>query len=144
MLKSADGLAFIIGLSLIFLSAFSVSFLFHQILQLPPRGAFASPNGLSGWFTASLSCFCTAYLEESYFRFYLFKKMENSGIPESSYIFISASLFAFCHFYEGIAGTVNAFLAGLALAFTFARTKALHGIAWAHGAYNVLVYVLNR
>jgi membrane protease YdiL (CAAX protease family) len=143
-LTSADGLAFIIGLPLLFLSAFSISFLFHQLLRFPPEGAFAPPDGLSGWFAAILSCFCTAYLEESYFRFYLFKKMENSGISECSYAFISASLFAFCHFYEGIAGAANAFLAGLILAVIFAGTRALHGIAWAHGVYNVLVYVLNR
>ncbi|MDR2095447.1 MAG: CPBP family intramembrane metalloprotease [Treponema sp.] len=144
MPKGADGRAFIIGLPLLFLSAFSVSFLFHRLLQLPPEGGFASPGELSGWLAAILSCFCTAYLEESYFRFYLFKKTEDAGVPESSFVFISASLFALCHLYEGTAGAVNAFLAGLILALIFARTKALHGIAWAHGLYNVLVYVLNR
>jgi membrane protease YdiL (CAAX protease family) len=67
----------------------------------------------------------------------------NTGVTESSYVFISASLFAFCHLYEGTAGTINAFLAGLILAVIFIRTRALHGITWAHGVYNILVYALN-
>jgi hypothetical protein len=36
----------------------------------------------------------------------------------------------------------NAALAGFLLALIFKKLGGLHGIAWAHGAYNIMVYIL--
>jgi membrane protease YdiL (CAAX protease family) len=89
-----------------------------------------------------LSCAGTGYLEEGYFRFYLLKTLEPAGIGAGGLIFLSVLLFTFCHGYEGPWGMANAALAGFFLALVFKKKGSLHGIAWAHGAYNVLVYIL--
>jgi membrane protease YdiL (CAAX protease family) len=44
--------------------------------------------------------------------------------------------------YEGPWGFLNAALAGTALAFVFLRYGSLHGIALAHGLYNLFAYAL--
>jgi membrane protease YdiL (CAAX protease family) len=87
-----------------------------------------------------LSCLGTAYLEETYFRFYLFRQLGKSGPAKAA--LVSSLLFALCHLYEGPFGALNAFLAGLLLFYIFTRSRSLHGIAWAHGAYNIFVYIM--
>jgi hypothetical protein len=66
---------------------------------------------------------------------------------------MSSVSFAYCHRYEGLFGVANALLAGLFLFFLFNTRKSgngmrtLHALAFAHGAYNALVYAaiaLNR
>jgi membrane protease YdiL (CAAX protease family) len=89
-----------------------------------------------------LSCLSAAYLEETYFRFYLFRRFGEGGIGPVKAALVSSLLFALCHLYEGPLGSLNAFLAGLLLFYSFARSRSLHGIAWAHGGYNVFVYIM--
>ncbi|MFP3041644.1 CPBP family intramembrane metalloprotease [Treponema primitia] len=89
-----------------------------------------------------LSCLSTGYLEESYFRFYLFTRFKQGGVSPVKAMIVSSILFALCHVYEGPLGALNALLAGLLLFFIFSRRRSLHGIAWAHGAYNIFVYVM--
>ena len=100
------------------------------------------PQGPAAVAVMILSCLATGYLEETYFRFYLFKRLGEAGVGPARAALVSSLLFAFCHLYEGLPGALNAFAAGLLLFYIFARRRSLHGIAWAHGGYNIFVYVM--
>jgi membrane protease YdiL (CAAX protease family) len=102
-----------------------------------------APRGLAAVLVMILSCLSTGYLEESYFRLYLFTRFRESGVGSMKGAAVFSSLlFALCHIYEGPQGTLNAFLAGLLLFFIFTRRQTIHGLAWAHGGYNIFVYVM--
>jgi membrane protease YdiL (CAAX protease family) len=90
----------------------------------------------------SFSCISSAYLEESFFRFYLLSKRERLRLGPHRAVFISTLMVSCCHIYEGPGGFLNAALSGALLALVFLRYRSLHGIALAHAAYNILVYVL--
>jgi membrane protease YdiL (CAAX protease family) len=100
------------------------------------------PRGPAAFAAMALSCLATGYLEETYFRFYLFKRLAEGGAGPAQSALVSSLLFALCHLYEGPLGALNAFAAGLLLFYIFARRRSLHGIAWAHGGYNIFVYVM--
>jgi hypothetical protein len=102
----------------------------------------ALPQGPPAVMVMILSCISTGYLEETYFRFYLFRRLTEGGANVTKVALVSSLLFALCHLYEGPLGALNALLAGLLLFFIFARRRSLHGIAWAHGGYNIFVYVM--
>jgi membrane protease YdiL (CAAX protease family) len=126
----------IIGLGISFPASYFSGYL---DLPLPPR--VDAPLGLAGWIAMVFSCLGTGYLEESYFRYYLLIKLENP-LPRPAFrIFLSTLLFSLCHIYEGPWGILNAVLAGVLLSVLFIRYRSLHGIAWAHAAYNMFVYV---
>jgi membrane protease YdiL (CAAX protease family) len=55
-------------------------------------------------------------------------------------ILVSTVLFSLCHIYEGPWGVVNAVLAGILLSLTYIHYGAIHGLAWAHGLYNIFIY----
>jgi membrane protease YdiL (CAAX protease family) len=55
-------------------------------------------------------------------------------------ILASTALFSLCHIYEGPWGVINAVLAGLLLSLIYVHYGALHGLAWAHGLYNIFIY----
>ena len=55
-------------------------------------------------------------------------------------ILVSTALFSLCHIYEGLWGVINAVLAGLLLSLIYVHYGALHGLAWAHGLYNIFIY----
>jgi membrane protease YdiL (CAAX protease family) len=113
--------------------------LFPSPVSVP---GIAIPQGLAALLVMVLSCLSTGYLEESYFRLYLFTRFTEGGIGPVKGMIVSSILFALCHVYEGPLGALNAFLAGLLLFFIFTKRKTIHGLAWAHGAYNVFVYVM--
>jgi membrane protease YdiL (CAAX protease family) len=87
------------------------------------------------------SVLSSAYVEESYFRFYLLTRLEETEPGPLKRVFVSVFLFSLCHIYEGIPGILNAVLAGTFLSFLFLKYRSLHGLAWAHGAYNAAVYI---
>jgi membrane protease YdiL (CAAX protease family) len=87
-----------------------------------------------------LSCLGTGFLEESFFRFYLFNKLDNRFTGERARLLLSTVLFALCHIYEGPWGVLNAAMAGCFLSILFLKYRSLYGIAAAHGFYNILVY----
>jgi membrane protease YdiL (CAAX protease family) len=99
-----------------------------------------APSSAAGWAVVFLSCLSTGYLEETYFRYYLLSRFAAPGVKFLA-VLCSTALFALCHFYEGLWGVLNAFFAGLLLALVYLRYGALHGIAWAHGVYNAIVYL---
>jgi len=100
------------------------------------------PKTVTGWAVLVISCISSAYLEESYFRFYLFSKKEEMGLGPHRAVLVSTLLFSLCHIYEGPWGFLNAALSGIVLAYVFLRFRSLHGIAAAHALYNILAYVV--
>ena len=138
-----DLVPFVIGLPVLILIGFGISLLisfFTEFSGLPPK--IEGPATVSGWIVMILSCFFTGYLEESYFRYYLLTKLQNLFARDMFRIIISTILFSLCHLYEGPWGILNAVLAGILLSVLFIRFKSLHGVAWAHGAYNIFVYIM--
>jgi membrane protease YdiL (CAAX protease family) len=111
--------------------------LFPDPVSAPEIGV---PQGPAAVLTMMLSSLSVGYVEESYFRFYLLRRLAGIGVAKTA--LVSSLLFALCHIYEGPLGALNAFLAGLLLFCILARRRSLHGIAWAHGGYNIFVYAM--
>ena len=109
-----------------------------------------TPSTAREWAIICFSCICTGYLEESFFRFYLLSRFNGGGILLSkreklklsapAVTAVSAALFSICHIYEGPWGMANAALSGVLLSLVFLRYRSLHGIALAHGLYNIAAY----
>jgi membrane protease YdiL (CAAX protease family) len=102
-----------------------------------------APQGLVPWLVLIIASLGTGYLEETYFRAYLYTRFTEAGLGPLRSAAVSAALFTLCHLYEGPWGALNALLAGLFLSLVFLRRKSLHGLAWAHGGYNVFAYLLS-
>jgi membrane protease YdiL (CAAX protease family) len=101
------------------------------------------PSSNFEWVILGFSCVLSAYLEESFFRFYILSRRDELRLNAVSAMVVSVALFSICHIYEGPWGFLNSFLSAVILAFVFLRYNALHGIAIAHGLYNIAVYVIN-
>jgi membrane protease YdiL (CAAX protease family) len=138
-----DILPFILALPALVLIGLTISMGSRIFEAAPATFRFLPPQNSVSWTVLAFSCISTAYLEESFFRFYLLSKREEMGLGPHRAVLVSTLLFSFCHIYEGPWGFLNAALSGLLLAFFFLRFRSLHGIACAHGLYNVLVYVLS-
>jgi membrane protease YdiL (CAAX protease family) len=102
-----------------------------------------SPSNIAEWTILCFTCFFAAYLEETFFRFYLINRMEELNIGSVKALAVSSLLFSICHIYVGPWGFLNSLISAVILAFIFLRYRALHGIAIAHGLYNIAVYVIN-
>jgi membrane protease YdiL (CAAX protease family) len=100
-----------------------------------------APKGLPAVAVMLFSCLSAGYLEEFYFRYYLSLRFRQAGLSEAFVIGLSVLLFSLCHIYEGLWGALNAFLAGILLSLVYKKYRALHGIAWAHGLYNIFIYL---
>ena len=120
----------------------TISVASRYFVEIPSGSRFLPPPDYISWGILFISCLSTAYLEESFFRFYLLSKREAIGIGPHRAVLISTLLFSTCHIYEGPWGFLNAALSGVVLAFVFVRFQSLHGIAVAHALYNILVYIL--
>ncbi|GHT68981.1 hypothetical protein FACS1894110_17600 [Spirochaetia bacterium] len=129
------------ALPALLLSGFCIA-LVSSRFDLPAGINIEAPPNMTGWIVMTLSCLSTGYLEESYFRFYLLTKLEAFGLSPFMAILTGVLLFSSCHIYEGPWGVLNAFLAGTMLSLVFIRFRAIHGIALAHGLYNIFVYAM--
>jgi len=125
------------------ITGFSVTAASSIIGAAPAQFALHSPSSAIEWAVLCVSCFLFAYLEESYFRFYILSKREELHLSSQSALIFSVALFSICHIYEGPWGFLNAVISGTFLCFIFLRYNSLHGIAIAHGLYNISVYALN-
>ena len=144
-LKSNDLLSFAAGFPGLIIIGLGITLLvslFPNIKGFAPPPKAGAPVNVAGWIVIIFSCLGTGYLEECYFRYYLLTRMENSLPRISMRIIFSTFLFSICHIYGGPWAVINAILAGALLSVLFIRYRSLHGIAWAHGAYNIIVYVL--
>ena len=144
-----------------FIIAYSSSFFGDTTVQI----TFVPPSGAVGWILLCVSCISTGYLEESFFRLYLLgrfsgginrrfadaplreddnilsrRKEIKPGVPAA--MAVSAALFSICHIYEGPWGLLNSALSGILLSVIFLRYNSLHGIALAHGLYNIAAYAV--
>jgi membrane protease YdiL (CAAX protease family) len=126
------------------LIGFSISAIAPLFKEIPAGLPVESPASAAGWVIIVISCISTGYLEESFFRFYLLSAFNDMEISPAKQVFASVLLFSVCHLYEGPWGTLNAVLAGVLLSLIFLHYRSLHGIALAHGLYNIFVYVMSQ
>jgi membrane protease YdiL (CAAX protease family) len=141
--RREDLAAGLLALPSLVLTGFVIAAVSPLFQNIPEGPRLAPPSDVSGWLILVVSCISTGYLEESFFRFYLLSRRDEFGLSAAAAAFVSVASFAFCHVYEGPWGFLNAVLAGSVLSFLFLRYRALHGLAFAHGLYNTLVYVFS-
>ena len=132
----------LLALPALVLIGLTIALIVPHFNEIPQPPEIVTPATVPAWIMLCLSCISTGYLEESFFRFYLLSKREELGLGTSRAVLVSALLFALCHIYEGPWGFLNAALSGIALAIVFVRYRSLHGIALAHGLYNIFAYIL--
>jgi membrane protease YdiL (CAAX protease family) len=137
-----DFISFVITLPCLLFTGLIVTFIGSYIGGVPDQ-TFHSPSTITEWAILSATCLLTAYLEESYFRFYLLSKREELNLNAVSALAFSVILFSICHIYEGPWGFMNALISGTILGFIFLRYYSIHGIAFAHALYNIIIYVIN-
>ena len=138
-----DALPAALALPGLVLTGLAVSLVSPYLSDIPQGPRFLPPENIPAWIVLVISCISTGYLEESFFRFYLLSKWEERGMGAVPAALVSTLLFSFCHVYEGPWGFLNSALAGTLLCFIFLRYRSLHGVACAHGLYNILAYTLN-
>ena len=137
-----DLLPGLLALPALILIGFIIALIAPYFGKIPEAPDIAVPLTAPAWILLAVSCIGTGYLEESFFRFYLLSKREEFGLGASRMALVSVLLFSLCHVYEGPWGFLNAVLSGAVLAFVFLRYHSLHGIACAHGLYNLFAYIV--
>jgi len=138
-----DLISGIITLPCLLIIGFMVTYSSSKIGETSLQITLVSPSTGSGWIILSLSCIFAAYLEESFFRFYLLARRNEFNLSAVYALVLSVTLFSICHIYEGPWGFLNAVLSSTLLCFMFLRYKSIHGISIAHAMYNISVYVIN-
>jgi membrane protease YdiL (CAAX protease family) len=106
-----------------------------------PGKPVPAPDNPLSWAAAVFGSLTTGYLEESYFRVYLPRRILSAGPGFVTAFAVPALIFGLCHAYEGLWSFANALLAGTFLSLVYIKTASFHGIALAHGLYNILVYL---
>jgi len=89
--------------------------------------------------TALAFAFGVGYREELFYRVYLTGELTGRGVAAPAAAAASTLLFAAFHIHQGPAGMLSAALAGAILSAALARGVGLHGLAWAHAAYDLAV-----
>jgi len=138
-----DVLSGLMALPCLLLTGLTASFVGSRLGGSSAQVLIHSPTTIAGWIILCISRISAAYLEESYFRFYLLSRKKELNLEAAPALAFSVILFSVCHIYEGPWGFLNAVISGTLLAFIFLRYNALHGIAIAHGLYNISVYAIN-
>jgi len=132
----------LVSFAAIALVGFAVAAGFHRFGASPGVPRIIVPGAVVPWAVLTLSVFAGAYLEESFFRLYLLSRLAEMGLGQGRAVFVSTAMFALCHMHLGPWGILNAAVSGAVLACVFLRTRSLHGVGFAHGLYNVLVFAL--
>jgi len=140
--QKKDFIVACLAFSALTLVGVTISLVSAQFGEAAALRQFLRPQALAAWAVLAVSCVSSAYLEESFFRFYLLSRKEEMGLGPHRAVLVSTLLFSICHIYEGPWGFLNAALSGVVLAYIFLRFRSLHGIAMAHALYNILAYVL--
>ncbi|MCL2066993.1 MAG: CPBP family intramembrane metalloprotease [Treponema sp.] len=138
-----DLLSGLLSLPGLLVIGFVINYITSQFNGMPESAGLYPPSSVPGWIILSISCISTGYLEESFFRFYILSRREELKLSNTAAILISTAAFSACHIYEGPWGFLNSFLAGILLCFIFLRYRSLHGIAIAHGLYNIAAFVIS-
>ncbi|MDR2494110.1 MAG: CPBP family intramembrane metalloprotease [Spirochaetaceae bacterium] len=105
----------------------------------PPR--LEAPSSLAGRAVLVISALGTGYVEELFFRRYLPARFGEAGADAARAGLFSTLLFALSHTYAGPWSVLNAALSGAFLSVMMLKRQSLHGIAAAHGGYNVFVWL---
>ena len=113
---------------------------FPALRQVTPMPLLEDFRVLPLLFLLSLS---TGYLEEAFFRCYLFNQvLRLGGKPTESLIAVSL-LFGLGHLYQGMGAFLATSLMGIVLQLLFnGRYPSIHPIAIGHGLYNFSVFLL--
>ena len=136
----SDLLPLAIGLPGLIIIGLLVSLMVSLFSGPSPPPLIEAPLTIPGTFVMIFACLGTGYLEETYFRYYLLTRLRRLLPQPAKRIMLSVILFSMCHIYEGPWGVLNAAIAGILLSVLFIHRRSLHGIAWAHSAYNIFVY----
>jgi uncharacterized protein len=142
-LGKKDILSFFITLPSLLITGIIVTFTGVYIGGYSSQITLKSPSSVIEWVFLSITCLLSAYLEESYFRYYLLTKKEELNLNAASALGLSVVMFSICHIYEGPWGFMNAVISGTILGFVFLRYYSLHGIAIAHAFYNISIYIIS-
>jgi len=121
----------------------TTTFISQYVGGTSAQAALHYPSSTAGWVILCFSLIASAYLEESFFRFYLLTRREELKLSSVGALTVSVALFSICHIYEGPWGFLNAAISASLLGFIFLRYNSLHGIAVAHSLYNIIVYAAN-
>jgi len=138
-----DLISCVITFPCLLIIGFTVTYISSKIGESSLQIKLVSPSTGSEWAVLGLSCVLAAYLEESFFRFYLLARRNELRLTALYALVFSVVLFSICHIYEGPWGFLNAVLSSTLLCFMFLRYKSLHGISIAHAMYNIAVYAIN-
>jgi membrane protease YdiL (CAAX protease family) len=138
-----DLISCVIALPCLLLAGFFIASVSHIVGGSPAQVPLNFPSTRLGWAALSSSCVFSAYLEESFFRFYILSRRDELKLNAMSALVVSVALFSICHLYEGPWGFLNSIISGTVLAFVFLRYHSLHGIAIAHSLYNIFIYAYN-
>jgi membrane protease YdiL (CAAX protease family) len=138
-----DLISGVITLPCLLMTGFAVAFASSYTGGTSGQAPLYSPSTKPEWVILCFSCIIAAYLEESFFRFYILSRRDEMKLGTKSALVISVALFSICHLYEGPWGFLNAVLSGTFLCMVFLKFKAFHGNAIAHGMYNIAVYIIN-
>jgi membrane protease YdiL (CAAX protease family) len=141
--RKKDLLPLLLTMGSLILIGFIIALVSPYLSETAGSPRVLPPETVLAWVILGVSCISTGYLEESFFRFYLLSKREEFGISAPAAALVSVLSFAVCHIYEGPWGFLNAALSGSVLAFVFLRYRSLHGVALAHGLYNLFVYAIS-
>ncbi|GAB1484476.1 hypothetical protein MASR2M78_32940 [Treponema sp.] len=139
--KKAEILLALFSLAALVLIALCIALLTNLFPSVNAAPIVEAPRGLWAWISMLFSALATGYLEETYFRAYLFTRLKGAGVDPKRSVLVSVLLFALCHLYEGPWGVLNASLAALVLSISYLYRKSVHAPAWAHAFYNALVYL---
>jgi membrane protease YdiL (CAAX protease family) len=96
-----DILSCVITLPCLLLIGITTSFVSIYIGGSQAQVSLNLPSSVIGWIILCISCICAAYLEESYFRYYLLTRNDELNLTPSSALVLSTALFSICHIYEG-------------------------------------------
>ncbi len=104
-----------------------------------PIHQWDSPLWTLGLMAATVAL--SAFYQELLMRWYLISRLEQVGLRTWGSILASTTLFAAWHIYEGKAGVVHAFCAGILYSACFVWTRRLGPIVIGHFLWNFVAFL---
>jgi hypothetical protein len=89
-----------------------------------------------------VSSLSTGYAEELFFRSYLARRLERSGLSPLWTVIVSSLLFGAAHGAQGIGGMVSTTLVGLWLAWRWHNGRNIHEVAIGHAFYDAAIFAV--
>jgi hypothetical protein len=133
----------LIALPCLLITGFAIVFISSHISGTDAQTVLHSPSTIPGWIVLCFSCVFSAYLEESFFRYYLLSRRKELNLSSTAALAFSVILFSICHIYAGPWAFLNAAISGTFLGLIFLRYNSIHGIGIAHALYNISAFAMN-